>query len=91
MNKVQLALSSLLLIWALPNAQAGETMVFNSSSGAPFTTPQQDGVLDLTYQALADRLGIQIQIQLLPAERALLNANQAHGIFKIIKLQNKKL
>jgi len=59
----------------MPQAQAGETLVLNSGSIAPFTSPQKKGGFDILYQRLAERLGIAIEIQLLPAERALLNAN----------------
>jgi len=73
--KTTLALLALLYFLAMPQARAGETLVLNSGSRAPLTTPQHNGVLDVLYQTLAERLGITIQIQLLPAERALLNAN----------------
>lgn len=65
----------LLSTFALPPAWAGETLVLNSSFEAPITTTQKDGVLDMMYQTLAQRLGITIQLQTIPAERALLNAN----------------
>jgi polar amino acid transport system substrate-binding protein len=68
--------------------QAGETLVLNSSSGAPFTTPQQNGVLDLTYQTLAERLGINIKIQFLPAERALINANAGIDDGDVCRVKN---
>lgn len=73
--KSTIALFTLLSFLAMPQAQAGETLVLNSGSIAPFTSPQKNGVLDILYQTLAERLGITIEIQLLPAERALLNAN----------------
>lgn len=60
---------------SLSLARAGETFVLNSSFESPFTSPQKDGVLDVMYQTLAKRMGVNIQIQYLPAERALLNAN----------------
>lgn len=73
--KTTIALLPLLLCLAIPQARAGETLVLNSGSHAPLTSTQQNGVFDVLYQTLAERLGITIQIQLLPAERALLNAN----------------
>jgi polar amino acid transport system substrate-binding protein len=73
--KTTIALLPLLLCLAMPQARAGETLALNSGSRAPFTSPRQNGVFDVLYQTLAERLGITIQIQLLPAERALLNAN----------------
>jgi polar amino acid transport system substrate-binding protein len=73
--KTTIALLALLLCLTMPQARAGETLVLNSGSRSPLTNPQHNGVLDVMYQTLAERLGITIQIQLLPAERALLNAN----------------
>lgn len=75
--KTVIALLALLHIFALPAAQAGETLVLNTGFGAPLVNPAHNGVLDLVYQSLAERLGLTIQIQTLPAERALLNANSA--------------
>lgn len=73
--KTTISLFALLTLVALSQAQAGETLVLNSGSRAPLTSPQHNGVIDALYQTLAERLGITIEIQLLPAERALLNAN----------------
>ncbi|MDZ7641796.1 MAG: transporter substrate-binding domain-containing protein [Desulfurivibrio sp.] len=75
----------LLFIWlglALP-AVAGPPaapdssphLVLNSPFSAPITSPAGDGFLDLLYAELFKRLGISFEIQLLPGERALSNAN----------------
>jgi polar amino acid transport system substrate-binding protein len=73
--KTTIALLAFLNCLAMDQALAGETLVLNSGSRAPLTSPQHNGALDVLYQTLAERLGITIQIQHLPAERALLNAN----------------
>ena len=51
------------------------TLVLNSFYSSPLTSPEKDGFLDLLYQELALRTGIPIEIQSLPGERALMNAN----------------
>lgn len=68
----------LLLFCLVPPCEAAQTLVLNSSFYAPITSPDKTGVLDLLYKELSRRLGIEIVIQSLPAERALINAN--HGI-----------
>ncbi len=50
-------------------------LVLNTSYTAPITEPDKLGVLDIFYQELFKRLGFDFQIQYLPAERALINAN----------------
>ena len=51
-------------------------LVLNTSYTAPITAPDKSGVLDLFYQELFKRLGGKFEIQYLPAERALTNANR---------------
>lgn len=50
-------------------------LVLNTIYSAPITSPDKTGVLDIFYRELSARLGIDIEIQLLPGERALTNAN----------------
>ncbi|MDF1614167.1 substrate-binding periplasmic protein [Desulfurivibrio dismutans] len=50
-------------------------LVLNSPFSAPITSPAGDGFLDLLYAELFDRLGTTFEIQLLPGERALRNAD----------------
>lgn len=58
------------------NAQAEmQTLVINTAYSAPLTSPDHTGALDMLYQELGKRLGIKIEIQALPAERCLVNAN----------------
>lgn len=50
-------------------------LVLNTSYAAPITAPDKAGFLDLLYAELFNRLNIPFEIQALPAERALQNAN----------------
>lgn len=50
-------------------------LMLNTFAFAPISTPAHDGFLDLLYRELFARLGIAFEIQVLPAERALQNAN----------------
>jgi polar amino acid transport system substrate-binding protein len=56
-------------------AHAEQTLVINTSYDSPITSPDHSGALDQLYQELGRRLGIKIEIQSLPAERCLLNAD----------------
>ncbi|MGK5091799.1 transporter substrate-binding domain-containing protein [Deltaproteobacteria bacterium TL4] len=56
-------------------AEIPQKLVLNTSYYAPITSPDHTGVLDILYQELSKRMGIAIEIQYLPAERALKNAN----------------
>ncbi|MBF0309152.1 MAG: transporter substrate-binding domain-containing protein [Magnetococcales bacterium] len=51
-------------------------LVLNTSHTAPLNTPERSGLLDQFYQELFSRLGVFVDIQYLPAERSLINANQ---------------
>ncbi len=51
-------------------------LILNTSYTSPINAPDQSGVLDLFYKELFKRLGWTFEIQYLPAERALLNANR---------------
>ncbi|MCI5138844.1 MAG: ABC transporter substrate-binding protein [Candidatus Electrothrix sp. AR1] len=51
-------------------------LVLNTSYTAPITAPDHSGVLDLFYQELFKRLDGEFEIQYLPAERALSNADR---------------
>jgi len=50
-------------------------LVLNTSYFPPINSPDKSGFLDLLYRELFARLGIAFEIQMLPAERALQNAN----------------
>jgi len=51
-------------------------LVLNTSYTTPITAPDKSGALDIFYQELFKRLGWQFEIQYLPAERALTNADR---------------
>lgn len=64
------------LPWLAGQAPASAVpLVLNTSALAPVSTPDRSGFLDLLYRELFARLGIAFEIQPLPAERALQNAN----------------
>ena len=73
--KFLIFLMSLLSIFTSICALAEQKLLINSSYSAPITSLKKDGFLDLLYQELSIRTGIKIEIQHLPAERALVNAN----------------
>lgn len=52
-----------------------QKLVLNTIYLPPLSSPDGTGVLDVFYRELSLRLGIPIEIQLLPAERALTNVN----------------
>jgi len=70
--RLLLLIFGILAVWP---ACAGPTLVINSSYLAPLTSPAHDGVMDRFYAELGRRTGIDFVIQLLPAERCLLNAD----------------
>ena len=63
------------LLFSLP-VFAIDKLVLNTSYTTPITSPDNAGVLDLFYLELGKRLGITIEIQTLPAERCLVNADK---------------
>ncbi|MBI5556467.1 MAG: transporter substrate-binding domain-containing protein [Deltaproteobacteria bacterium] len=67
----------LFLLLCLPvRVSAGDApLVLNTSAFPPVTSYDKSGFLDLLYQELFARLGIAFEIQILPAERCLQNAN----------------
>lgn len=73
--KIYRLFALMLLACVCVPSQAGQTLVINSSYYPPFTTPEQNGFIDLLYKELGKRTGLTFKIQSLPAERALSNAN----------------
>ncbi|MDM8525530.1 transporter substrate-binding domain-containing protein [Desulfococcaceae bacterium HSG8] len=55
---------------------AAPSLVLNTSYTAPITASDKSGVLDFFYKELFKRLGWKFDIQYLPAERALTNADR---------------
>jgi polar amino acid transport system substrate-binding protein len=56
-------------------AQGAGTMLIGSSYSAPFSTPQGDGYFDLVLEEAFVRVGREVEIRLLPAERSLRDAD----------------
>ena len=56
-------------------AHAEPALVLNSTFTAPLVSAAHDGALDLLYTALFQRLGRQVRIEQIAAERGLINAN----------------
>jgi len=54
---------------------AAQTLVLNTAYLAPVTSPDKSGYLDLVYEELGKRAGLNFVIQPLSGERALVNAN----------------
>jgi polar amino acid transport system substrate-binding protein len=73
--KIKLFTFFILSFFLVLPAQAEQTLTLNTAYSAPLTSPDHSGALDMFYQELGKRLGIKIEIQALPAERALVNAN----------------
>lgn len=63
-------------------------LVLNSPFSAPITSPAGDGFLDLLYGELFARLGIDFEIQLLPGERALRNADDGIDDGDVCRIAN---
>jgi len=73
LNKLLIAL--LLNSLAFFSLHAEEVLVLNTAFGPPLVNPDHQGALDVLYRTLGRHLGIDIQIEIIPAERALMNAN----------------
>lgn len=56
-------------------AIAGKTLVLTTPAAPPLSTNNQQGFLDLVVTEALARLGYQLKVSHLPAERALINAN----------------
>jgi hypothetical protein len=51
-------------------------LVLNSADGPPFSKPDETGIIDLVLKEAFRRVGIEISIIAVPAERALRNAGE---------------
>jgi polar amino acid transport system substrate-binding protein len=67
--------TTLLIVLTLSSAHAGDLLVLNSAFSAPLVGPNHQGAFDILYRELGRSLRLDIRIQLIPAERGLLNAN----------------
>lgn len=70
-----LALSLLLLHAPVPLQGAQKTLILNTAGNAPLHRPQQNGIIDLLVKEAFSGINIEVYLQHLPAERALMNAN----------------
>ena len=67
-------------------------LVLNDTNEPPYTTPAGDGFLDVVAGEAFRRLGVDLQLVKLPAERGLLNANagiEDGGMVRIAGLEKK--
>lgn len=55
-------------------ASASQSLTINSSYSPPYTTPNRDGYFDLLLIEAFGRLGYQVHLNMLPAQRALADA-----------------
>lgn len=71
-------LAGLLLIGGWSSGVSADNtplLVINDTNAPPFTTPAQDGFLDIVTREALRRAGARLELTKLPAERALLSAN----------------
>lgn len=50
-------------------------MVLNTSYSPPYSTPEEDGILDRVLKEAFARRGVKVTLQMLPAERCLIDSN----------------
>jgi polar amino acid transport system substrate-binding protein len=70
-----------------------DIFILNTSTGAPYTTPQNDGFQDLVVKEVFRRLGLNARVERYDASaRALINANENidHGVAMRIRGLEKK-
>ncbi|WP_169566394.1 substrate-binding periplasmic protein [Sneathiella limimaris] len=60
----------------IPNTKASEPMLFSASVGMPFTNSENTGFEDRLVKEIFKRLGRDVKVQFVPAERALQNLDQ---------------
>ncbi len=67
-------------------------LVLNSADGPPFSKPDETGIIDGVLKEAFQRLGLEISIIAVPAERALLNASEGNddGTFSRIAGMSEK-
>lgn len=71
---MRLLLLSFLLLMS-STVWCGETLVFTTPAGPPLSMTNQQGFIDLVVGEALSRMGYQLKVSHLPAERALINAN----------------
>lgn len=73
-RSIVLLVLCMVLVHGEPRA-ASRTFLLNSSYSPPYSTAEQSGYLDLILKEAFSRAGFAVIIQMLPAERALQDAN----------------
>ncbi|MFH0726443.1 MAG: transporter substrate-binding domain-containing protein [Pseudomonadota bacterium] len=75
-----------------PPGTGSRTLVLNSADGPPFSRADGTGIIDLVLKEIFRRVGIEIRILAVPAERALRNASEGDedGIFSRIAGMSEK-
>jgi polar amino acid transport system substrate-binding protein len=68
-------LVGLLLAPLATHAAERRVLVLNDTNEPPYTTPERDGFLDVVATEAFRRVGVELRLIKLPAERGLLNAN----------------
>jgi polar amino acid transport system substrate-binding protein len=65
------------ILW-LPVTHAAErpVLVLNDTNDPPYTTPERDGFIDIIAGEAFRRVGVEMRLVKLPAERGLINANE---------------
>jgi len=81
MRIVLAMLATLLAVVAIPAAAAPTAgkhpvLLLNTTSAEPYVTDAHDGFLDLVLAEVGRRMGVEFRILRLPAERALISANE---------------
>lgn len=67
---------SMLLVSSFALAREPQVLVLNDTNEPPFTTPEGTGFLDVIAREAFRRAGVELRLVKLPAERALLLANE---------------
>jgi len=71
-----ICLSILFSLAFVPNASADQPIVLSTSFGMPYVSEgDKDGFLTLLAEDIFKRIGLEVQIEILPAERSIMNAN----------------
>lgn len=77
---------AIILMLCMLQVQADTTLVLNSPAGNPITNPQQTGFIDQLVGEALSRLGFQLDVEHLPAERAILLADSGFADGELIRI-----
>ena len=90
--KSRYLLLSLLFVFSSVSANP-DVFILNTSTGAPYSTPDRNGFQDLVVKEVFNRLGLEARVEKYEASaRALINANENldHGVAMRIRGLEKK-